>query len=483
MVKNVLLKKIFYGFLNKEKYYLLSAFLILGAIYFILYVLLLSKDIYLHYTNGSLVLLPKKIVVVPTEKLQSVTKAMKNHNISKKDFIVCGVKNYDNIALHKLKYTQDIKLIPSAYTFLMLNIDFPILNGKCKNKKYTLAVKDISFHRRRRWYIKTEPINIVAKYFYVFIKKNQYLKLKIIKNNYKYTLLSYTPNIQEDKLFYPFLISLINDNFLNFYPSSQYLSYKNRSITTTENTKMYAKMLENMFGVIFSNKRRIRVLSNIEAYKYLTNYDGIYLRFLLKDNQNLYKMFVLDKIPFAIPNIADIKSKIFIGNMKSFKNISYDKYILFIKKDINLSFLKGYKTFTQKEIIPKLYSLNSEVHLIIIAIVGVLLILLISIVISFLSRLYNLYELILKTFLFYGYSIKVLFLMLSTTLILSMLFALVNVEILLSCLNDIFYQYYLNQIKLEIDYNSILIILIVVLVVAYIYESYLQQKVLEKYKG
>ncbi len=479
-VFNSLKSHLFFRIIKNETSYLLSSMIMFTSLFFILFILFMSKEIFIHYSDSNSMLLPKSLIVIDAD-LKSVKKTLAENAISQDSLLIAQSKNYPDLAIYSNINGQ--KSLPKKFTLLSFDIQNSTeLTFECNDKREEVKLLDISLKRHKNWVFKVNKLSSCqAKSDLYLITKNSKIKMKL-KRNSSYAKIVYKANIETDKLIYPFLINLEEKLFLHYFAYSKYFVSLDSKLS--KETQEHAKMLNSLFKIIFAKKRE-RALLNHEAYTFLTAYKKIPFTITPLNKEFTKSITILDELALNITNDKSSFSKyLIIANLSSFKNIHYDKTVIFCKKDsINPNIFSKAIKINREDFHTVQQSSSLKINTTIFVTLFILFILMLALINSFVSRNYKLYQATFSILIFHGFRFKIvtfiLALLLFTTLLLSYLLS----TFLLNEVNCIFNLYYVDLIRLNFEYNYIVGFFILSIIASYLYESKAQNNIINKAKG
>jgi len=471
---------LFMRILKNETSYLLSSMIMFTSLFFILFILFISKEIFIHYSDSNSMLLPKKLIVLE-QSLPKVHEILKANNISEKNLLFAQIKNYKELSIYSNINRQ--KSLPKDFTLLSFDIKKdPKVIIECKGKREEVSILDISLKRHKDWIFKLEKLShCKAKEKLFLITPNASIEMKLKKNK-SYAKLEYKAHLDTDKLLYPFLINLEESLFVNYFAYSKFFVSKN--CTFSKETQEHAKMLNSLFKIIFANARR-RALVNHESYTFLTEYKKIPFTIMPLTDDFKNPLTVLDELALNITNdITPFYEQLIIIDKKSLKNVHYDKTLIFCKEGIfNENIFKNAIKIDRKDFNTVKKSSSAKINITIYVTVFILFILMLALMNSFVTRNYKLYKETFSILIFHGYHFKMVTFLLSFILVVTLLIAYVITFLLLNEVNNIFDLYYVDLIRLNFEYNYILGFFILSIIASYLYELKAQNDIINKAKG
>ncbi|SFV58736.1 hypothetical protein MNB_SM-7-1381 [hydrothermal vent metagenome] len=473
-IKFKLLKHI----LKKEFLYLLNTFLMLTALFFILMLLFIGKEIFISYADTKRMLLPTAMIMTK-ESLTSVYQKLQEHNVSKESVLVAKVKNYKDLSI--INEINKKRSIPKNFTLIAFDIKPDIyLQVMCHQKEERVKVLDIALRRHKDWIFKFSKLhNCHKKESVKLITSKGNISMKLLRNG-RYAKLLYRDDKKQNHILYPFLIQLEQKLFLPYVAYSKFFQLQNQKLSIE--AKEHAKMLNSFFKVIFAKSRK-RMLLNSEAYSYLIEYKKIPFnaRAVHKDFRDSF--VVLDEIPLDLKNEKiHLYDKLMLINLSSLSDIEYDATLLFLRDlSIKPSWFQDSIVVSKQEFRIIKEGISQKVTIAIYIVVFGLIIFMIMILKRFALRNLRRYREIFINFLFYAHEIRAITLIMSMLLLFAFLSALGLISLLIAKIDAIFYIYYIDLIPLDAYY--ILYMLVIVLFgigVSYYFESRLLDKLIKK---
>lgn len=475
MDKTKLLATFFYSFAKKEKLYLFSAFVISFILCFILLLLILSKEIYTHYSNIESALLPDAIALIDTDLA-----TLKNTLLLKnKEYLLHGeLLNMKNASF--AKSASGTPLIPKDYTLLAFDLDttWP-LTICCGTTNIQAKLQDLYMLKRGTWTLKSAPLSCHKKNITLITQKGE-LNLNKKYTTPHYTLLEYHSNELDDAVFYPYVIKTLQEKFLDYYPSSQhYLSRSN----LTPDTQKHAKMIEALSSILFAGKQK-RVIANTESFKYFKDYEKLSFYIYPENYLSNEKVMVVDELPFPVNENVDINSFLFLANLSSFSEIKFDKRFVFFTNIEEGKLLFPNATWVEK----KELSTNTEqfitnINTAFFAIILLLLIFMIAFIHSFITRIYAAYDAFARILLLNGLNFKILSALLVIFFVFAIAFAHIAAFFMLENINYIFMNHYIDLIEYQIEVAYLYFAFILLLFIALFFESLSHKNNMKNYKG
>lgn len=479
-VFNSLRSHLFLRILKNETSYLLSSLVMFTSLFFILFILFMSKEIFIHYSDSNSMLLPKSIIVVD-EDINSVNQILQKNNISKKTLLLGEIKNYEDLAI--FSNINGAKSLPKAFTLLSFEIQ---QNAKilleCKQKQEEVSILDITLKRHKDWVFKVQRLShCEVKERVTLITKDARIPL-VLKKNKSYAKLIYKANIDTDKIFYPFLISLEEKLFMNYFAYSKYFVSQNSKLS--KETQEHAKMLNSLFKIIFAKSRQ-RALLNHEAYTFLTEYKKIPFSITPLNHDYTKSLIVLDELALNINNDkVPFYENLIVTNLSSLQKIDYDKTLIFCQDTIvNPKLFTNSIKILRDDFDTVKQSASVKINTSIYIILSILFILMLALLNSFISRNYKLYKETFSILIFHGFHFKIATFILSILLLTTLIVSYLISTILLNQVNNIFDLYYVDLIRLNFEYNYILGFFILSIVASYLYETKAQNDIINKAKG
>lgn len=450
------------------------------SLFFILFILFMSKEIFIHYSDSNSMLLPKSILVVD-DNLSEIHTILKAQNISQDDVTLAKVKNYKNLSIFCNINGQ--KSLPKDFTLLSFDIpsDKKIII-ECDNKREEVKILDIALKRHKDWVFKTEKLSYCkAKENVLLVMPNTTLKM-VLKRNKTYAKLLYKSDKSNDKLLYPYLIHLEESLFVNYFAYSKFFVSQDSKLT--KEAQEHAKMLNSLFKIIFAKKRQ-RILLNHESYSFLTEYKKIPFNMTPLNKEYKKSLTALDELALNITNTKrPFYDYLLLTNLSALPNVHYDKSLIFCKKQtIEKTLFSNAIEIRREDFNTVKQSASMKINTTIYTTLFVLFILMLALINSFISRNYKLYKATFSILIFHGFHFKIVTLLLATLLSVTLLLAYFISTILLNEVNSIFNLYYVDLIRLHFEYNYIFGFFILSIVVSYIYESKAQQRIINKAKG
>jgi hypothetical protein len=440
----------------------------------------MSKEIFIHYSDSNSMLLPKSMIVVEDD-LNVVYETLKKNNISKESLLFAQVKNYEELSIFSNINGQ--KSLPKSFTLLSFDIQTDKkITIECNNQREDVKILDIALKRHKDWVFKAEKLSFCkAKENVTLILENTKIKMSL-KRNETYAKLIYKADTATDRLFYPFLIDLEEELFINYFAYSKFfISQKSK---LSKETQEHAKMLNSLFKLIFA-KHRQRGLLNHEAYTFLTEYKKI--PFSITPLHSDYKraLTVLDELALNITNDKVLFHKnLLLANLSSLKDIKYDKTVIFSKDTkIDESIFQNATKIYRDEFQTVKQSASLKINMTIYATLYILFILMLALIKSFISRNYKLYKSTFDILVFHGFNFKIATLILTFMLLLSFVLAYIISTLLLHEVNAIFNLYYVDLIRLNFEYIYIVGFFAMGIVASYLYELKALSNIINKAKG
>lgn len=466
--------------LKNEISYLTSALIMFTALFFILFALFTNKEIFIHYSDSNSMLLPKSIIVVD-DTLENVNKTLQKNNISKKNLLLAESKNYKDLSIY-ININGE-KSLPKNFTLLSFEINKKAkLTFECHGERAEVNILDIVLKHQKDWIFKTQKLSHCKRKEEIYlIVQDSKIKMKLKKNK-TYAKLEYTADINSDKLLYPYLINLEESLFLNYFAYSKFFIAK--STTLSKETQEHAKMLNSLFKIIFAKARK-RVLLNHESYSFLTEYKKIPFTIKALHSDFHSATTVLDELALNITNEKTLFYKqLLIANSALLKGVTYDKVLIFSKDDtIDEQIFTNAIKIDRSDFDTVKQSSSKKINLTIYITLFILFILMLALINSFITRNYKLYKETFSILIFHGFNFKIVTFILSVILFISFTAAYIITLLLLNEVNNIFDLYYVDLIRLNFEYNYIIMFFALSIISSYLYELKAQTKIINKAKG
>lgn len=475
MGRSVFFAKFFYNFVKAEKLYLFNSFLISFILCFVLILLLLSKEIYAHYANSESALLPDAIALVD-EDLEFVTKTLQSHNL--KNLLHGELLTMKDASFSKSE--SSAQFIPKDYTLLAFNLDASWhVTLTCGTENIQTQLQDLYMLKRGIWTLKTEPITCHEKNLLLQTPTGN-IPLANKLTTKRYSLLEYHSNEVDDTIFYPYVIATLQKKFLEYYPSSQY--YITREALTPD-TQKHAKMIQTLSGILFAGKQR-RIIANTDAYKYLNDYEKLSFTIYPQHYLSQERITVIDKLPFPINENQHLNSFIFLANLSSFTDVTFDKrFIFFPTQDDGKALFPNATWIDKNELSTGLENFTTNINSAIIAISLLLFIFMIAFIKSFISRIYGAYDPLARILLLNGLNFKIIATLLVVLFLVAMTTATLATHLMFENINHIFMSYYIDLIEYKVQAVFLYVAFVAMLLLALFFESLSHKKTMKNYKG
>jgi len=440
----------------------------------------MSKEIFIHYSDSNSMLLPKSMIVVQDD-LSAVYKTLKKNNISKESLLFAQVKNYENLSIFSNINGQ--KSLPKNFTLLSFDIQADKkITIECNNQREDVKILDIALKRHKDWVFKVKKLSFCkAKEDVTLITPNSEIKMRL-KRNETYAKLIYKANETTDKLFYPFLIDLEEELFINYFAYSKF--FVSQKSKLSKETQEHAKMLNSLFKLTFA-KQRQRFLLNHEAYTFLTEYKKIPFSITPLNSDYKRVLTILDELALNITNDRVLfHENLLLANLSSIKDIKYDKTLIFCRDtELDTSIFENATKIYREEFQTVKQSASLKINMTIYMTLYILFILMLALIKSFISRNYKLYKSTFDILVFHGFHFKIATLILTIMLLLSFVLAYIISTLLLHEVNTIFNLYYVDLIRLNFEYVYIVIFFAMGIVASYMYELKALRDIINKAKG
>lgn len=480
LVFNSLKSHLFVRIIKNETSYLLNSMIMFTSLFFILFILFMSKEIFIHYSDSNSMLLPKSMIVVD-DNLSLVYETLSKNSISKEGLLFGAVKNYEELAVYSNINGQ--KSLPKSFTLLSFDIQTDKkITIECNNQREDVKILDIALKRHKDWVFKVKKLSFCkAKEDVTLITQNSEIKMRL-KRNETYAKLIYKADEDTDKLLYPFLIDLEEELFINYFAYSKF--FVSQKSKLSKEAQEHAKMLNSLFKLSFA-KHRQRVLLNHDAYTFLTEYKKIPFSIMPLHSDYQKNITVLDELALNITNDkVPFHEYLLIANLSTLKDIKYDKTVIFcIDKELDISLFTNATKIYRDEFQTVKQSASFKINTTIYLILSILFVLMLALIKSFLSRNYKLYKSTFDILIFHGFNFKVATLILTLILSVSFTLAYLISTILLHEVNTIFNLYYVDLIRLNFEYGYIVGFFAMGIFASYLYELKAQNDILNKAKG
>ena len=475
LVVNSILSKLLQTTLMQQKYYIFGTLVMFVALYFILFSLYLSQDVLGYYANTKTTILPYKTVVLPPDSTPE--KSLADAGVDPESYRVVHMKNFENLCFTNSYNTN--KTLPKNFTLFC--VDTPknqTLQLQHNKKNITKKLTNIQLKRHKDWVFTIEPTKELTRgdTLWLLTPTHRY-KLKVVFSSSRKTKLLYKGVATAESALYRYLIDLEQKLFLPFVAYSKYVATKDTAISVE--AKMYAKMLHALFGVAFA-KKRPKVLLNQEGFDFFSSFSKISI-FLKPVERSFSKRFiVLDSYPVALKNNSfKVYSKQIVASSAAYKNLHYDKTLVFCTTDEAAQLLGG-KHLEQKEYVAYAKNLYFAITATLVVVTVLLFLLVVMLSESFMARNYNFYKEKFDFLLFYAQSTPILTIILAIIMFVALLLSFGGVVMLLATINEIFYLYYLDAIPCNIAYGYVMLFFGASVGVAYFKERKYQKKILQK---
>jgi len=474
-------KKLSLTIFKKEFSYLVGSAIMFTALFFLLFVLYIAKEIFIYYSDSDSMLLPKSVLVVDTN-LSETYETLKQHNIPLDTVLLARIKNIPDLSVYSHINQQNTL----AKDFTLISFDIRAdekIQVSCQGRVQELKLLDISLKHHKNWIFKTQKLkNCERKSEVTLITKESNIKMQL-KRNRRYGELLYRSTAETDKILYPYLIALQERLFLKYIPYSKYFTDAKHNYT--KETKEHSKMLNSLFSIIFAHTKR-RIMVNHLAYTHFTDYKKIPFSISATLNADEEKDYtVVDELPIDIRNTKkDFNAHLIVANLSSIADAKYDETVIFCKKPLPLSSIfKRATLIERKDFLSVQKSAAASINQIIYVVTFLLFLLMFALINSFTSRNYALYQNILATLLFYGFRFKITTAVLFVLFSLSVFISYILSYFLLSEVNAIFNLYYVDMVHFEFEYRYLVLFFILSLVAAYAIEQHNQKKLINKATG
>lgn len=465
--------------IKNEVSYLLSSTIVFISLFFILFVLFLGKEIFIHYSDTKSMLLPQSMLYVEKE-LGDVYKTLSKNGISKKDVLVARVKNYKDLSIYS--NINGGKSLPKHFTLLSFDIETKrILTLECSNIKQEVELKGLGLKQRKNWVFKTQKLEKCPLKSRVKLTTESGEVELTLQRNSKWATLIYKSDKRSDKIFYPYLIKLEESFFMNYFAYSKFFVDTKKLLT--KETQEHSKMLHSLFRLIFAQTKQ-KCMLNHEAYSFLTEYKKIPFSILPISDEYTKSMTVVDELPLNIKNdLVLFYSNLIITNLNSVQNIDYDGTLLFFKeKTPSKSLFKDAITIEREAFLTVQESRSFEINIIIYTTTFILFILMLALIKSFISRTYKRYYDRFALLIFYGFRVKIVTLLFTFSLMVSVVFSYILTELLFTQVNQIFNLYYVDLMNLDFEYSYITVFFLLSIVFSYFDETKRQENIANKTK-
>ena len=470
------ISSIFQRIVKKEAVTLLIALLIFTALFFVLFVVHFSKELYIEYYDTKRAYLPAYIIQTPYsyEKLKT---QIQNHQIPESDYLIASVKTLPKA--QAFISSSQASILPKGYTLLALHFDRKLsLDLECKDKEVKVDVRSVYANRKGGWQFKTQPLDECKKHRDLFLL-TPYGKIHLInkRTTSRYTKLVYKAKKEDVERFYSFLISLAKQHFLGYNPADRY-TLASKDIHPV--VALHTKMLKDIFSLMLLKKCS---LANDEAFEYLGEDFSSRFHLRLKDKGFDKDFSVIGVLPFSPANLKGIEKNILFVNADYIEESDELGSFLFVKNpERDFDFIPGDRV-DKIDMSPAYKKIKQQVNIVIFGVDIVLFLFGAMIVYYFVNHIYSKYDKLFRITLLYGKRSVFATAMLFGIFVLGVTSADALGKLLVSQINDIFYVYYVDFIGYEPDMLLIVVSVLVLSVASFFIERYLQTKLAKNYRG